>query len=205
VAAWILASSEALVPDKAMARRFLQALDPAVAYHSFRSFSDTPYTRQGGADPLQRAIHGTLDACWRRLVALNRIGAAIAVTVNQSNGHGRRAQDIRRVRALFLDDDRGWDPYCFALTPHIQVITSQGHNHYYWLVRDIDPLEFASYQRRLAGRYGGDARVCALNQAMQLPGFWRRKRVSRPRLQQLRLHYLGDALTRHELVSLLGA
>ena len=41
--------------------------------------------------------------------------------------------------------------------------------------------------RRLAARYGGDDRVCALNQAMQLPGFWRRKRGRPPHIQQV--HY----------------
>jgi hypothetical protein len=41
---------------------------------------------------------------------------------------------------------------------------------------------FSELQSRLAVRFGGDDKVMALNQSMQLPGFWRRKFVTRPLL-----------------------
>jgi hypothetical protein len=40
-------------------------------------------------------------------------------------------------------------------------------------------------QRRLAREYQGDSRVLALNQSMQLPGFWRRKSITQPRFSRL--------------------
>lgn len=204
VAAWIGESGERFKPRREMAERFLNRLDSCAESFSFRTFSDTPYTRRPGRDPLERAIHGSLDRCWDSLVELNRAGAAVAVTVNQTNGRGRAIEDVRRVRALFLDDDGGGAPDRFELPPHLQVITSAGHDHYYWLVDDLEPDLFAPCQRHLALRYGGDRRVSALNQAMQLPGFWRRKQVLHPRMPKLMLLHHGAAYGSIELCRRLG-
>ena len=191
VAVWLRHSGDLLTPRREMAQRFLNWLDPDAEEFAFRTFSDTSYTRQRGYDPLERELHGSLDACWHELEELNRCGAVVAVTVNQTNGKGRGAADIERVRALFLDDDRGMEPELFGLHPHCRVESSEHHNHYYWLVSGLETGKFVDLQRRLAGRYGGDDRVCALNQAMQLPGFWRRKRVCQPHIQ--RVHYRDSA------------
>jgi hypothetical protein len=203
VALWIHAAGETQAPDRALAQAFLSRLDPDAETFWFRTFSDTSYTRQKGHDPLQRAIHGSLDACWRELRELNRLGAAIAVTINQTSGQGRRVEDVLRVRALFLDDDRGNEPDRFSLPPHMRVTTSRGHNHYYWLVSGLGLPDYPGCQKRLAAKYGGDSRVLALNQAMQLPGFWRRKRITKPLMPQLQLLYDGPAYTSHQLVALL--
>lgn len=178
IARWIAESGSRLQPDLAQAQYFLRLLDPEAGFFSFRTFSDTPYTRIPGSDPLERAIHGPPGRCWAELAALNQAGAAICVTVNATNGRGREPRDIERVRALFLDDD---DPASRAvrLSPpaDITVETSPGRYHHYWLVRELALEEFIPAQVRLANRCGGDRKVCALNQAMALPGFWRRKSV----------------------------
>jgi hypothetical protein len=183
IADWIAEQGHALTPQFDQAQRFLQALDPGAESFSFRTFSDTPYTRLPGRDPMQLALHGTLTQCWTQLVGLNQRGAAVSVTINRTNGRGRAAADIEEVRALFLDDD---DPPQnldrFPLSPHIQVQTSPGRFHHYWLVDELPLFRFSEYQRRLALRYGGDNKVMALNQSMQLPGFWRRKNLTRPLL-----------------------
>jgi hypothetical protein len=178
-------------------------LDPDAEYFSFRTFSDTEYTRCGSRDPLEKAIHGSLDACWEQLLLLNRLGAVVSVTINRTNGMGRGITDIEHVRALFLDDDSGRSPQRFPLKPHIQVVTSPGHYHHYWLVNCLERDYFSALQQRLARAYQGDSRVQALNQSMQLPGFWRRKRVTRPRLSHLlaiRNHALYEY---HELEQLI--
>ncbi len=203
VALWVRAVGETLQPDKTVARAFLNRLDREAGSFSFRTFSDTAYTRLAGFDPLERAIHGSLDDCWQELQALNRAGAAIAVTINQTSGRGRRDEDIRGVRALFLDDDRGMPPDRFALPPHLQVMTSHGHNHYYWLVHGVALADYGGFQRGLAARYGGDNRVSALNQAMQLPGIWRRKRVGQPVMPGLRILHDGPRYRLPQLRNLL--
>ena len=181
VAAWIEQLGRSLIPDFDAAEAFLQALDPSVKYFSFRTFSDSPYTRHTGKDPLERAIHGGLKTCWDELVELNRRGAAVSVTINHTNGQGRTAADIEQVRALFLDDDGPPDRLDrFPLPPHIQVRTSPGHYHHYWRVEGMPLFSFCGLQQQLARRYGGDNKVMALNQSMQLPGIWRRKSLKRP-------------------------
>jgi hypothetical protein len=185
IAHWIAFQGRGKRPDKGQAERFLERLDPEAGDFSFRTFSDTEFTRYGSQDPLEKAIHGTLDACWVQLESLNRQGAVVSVTINRTNGVGRGVADIDQVRALFLDDDREGDPMKFPLEPHIQVETSPGHYHHYWLVRNFPLQHFASFQQRLAKGYQGDNRVQVLNQSMQLPGFWRRKRVTKPRLTLL--------------------
>jgi hypothetical protein len=191
IAHWLANQGYGYRPQRSEAERFLKGLDPSADAFSFRTFSDTEYTRTGSRDPLEKAIHGTLDACWEQLKALNRLGAAISVTINRTNGKGRENTDIVRVRALFLDDDSGGDPERFPIKPHIQVETSPGHYHHYWLVDHIALEHFSTFQLGLAMEYQGDSRVQALNQSMQLPGFWRRKGVNRPgrpRLSVVRSH-----------------
>ncbi|MES9896347.1 MAG: hypothetical protein ABW141_15770 [Candidatus Thiodiazotropha endolucinida] len=107
VARWIASQGRRYPPDKGQAMRFLERLDPTAGFFSFRTFSDTEYSRSPGYDPLEKAVHGTLDACWEQLVTLNRQGAVVSVTINRTNGVGRGLSDIHQVRALFVDDDRG--------------------------------------------------------------------------------------------------
>ncbi len=185
VAAWLMHRGRLLDPDFDQAEGFLEALDPAARCFSFRTFSDTPYTRVPGRDPLERELHGRLEDLWDGLCRLNRRGAAIGVTVNSTHCRGRGRADVVGVRALFLDDDRGLGRAAFPLPPHVTVLTSPGRFHHYWRVAGLDPGAFEELQQRLAHAWGGDRRVCALNQSMQVPGFWRRKDPAHPRLPRL--------------------
>ena len=181
ISCWLAETGKALQPDRGQAERFLRLLDPEVDSFSFRTYSDTPYTRIPGSDPLECAIHGSLAQRYAELPALNRAGAAVSVTVNAGNGRGRRVEDMVRVRALFVDDDDPEGrPLPLVPDPDITVQSSPGRYHHYWMVRGLALEEFCPAQARLAGRYSTDRRVCALNQAMALPGFWRRKRVAEP-------------------------
>ncbi len=183
---WIVQQAGDLIPDFHEAERFLQALDPCAESFSFRTFSDTPYTRLPGRDPLETAIQGGLEESWETLTGLYRQGAAVCVTINRTNGQGRSLADIRQVRALFLDDDHPPQSVDrFPLIPQIQVMSSPGHYHHYWLVKDLPLSSFTPLQRALANRYGGDNKVLVLNQAMQMPGIWRRKQLTRPVLPMI--------------------
>ncbi|ODB88991.1 hypothetical protein A3193_09300 [Candidatus Thiodiazotropha endoloripes] len=204
LASWIVQSGRELKPDRQEAESFLQALDAEHQQFSFRTFSDSAYTRNGSKDPLETALHGSLSDCWERLVQLNGAGAVITATINQTNGIGRGVEDICRVRAIFIDDDQGIDVERFPVQPHIRVETSTDHYHYYWRVEALPLSEFQSCQQQLARRYQGDSRVQALNQSMQLPGFWRRKRLNSPRLPKIRAISEAPSLDRRLVEKLLG-
>ena len=201
---WIVQTGRELKPDRLEAESFLQALDADHRQFSFRTFSDSAYTRSGSEDPLEYALHGTLSDCWESLVQLNCEGAVITATINQTNGVGRSVEDISRVRAIFIDDDQGVDAERFTVQPHIQIETSADHYHYYWRVEDFPLSEFQTCQQQLAKRYQGDTRVQALNQSMQLPGFWRRKRLNSPRLPKILAISEAPPLDRRLVEKLLG-
>lgn len=159
-------------PDYRAAEEFLQALDPAADSWTFQSFDD------GGQNPaLTWQLHGRLADHAETLGKLNERGAGIFVTVNETDGKGRKKQNVTRIRALFVDLDGA--PVEPALTgdhpAHIITETSPGRWHAYWRVSDcpLDSCEPAL--KTLIGRYGGDRACCDRSRVLRLPGYWHRK------------------------------
>jgi RepB DNA-primase N-terminal domain len=159
-------------PDREEAERFLAALDPGAADFTFQTFDDDA-DRKGLK--LAHILHGSFDRRWAELCRLNAAGAGVFVTVNETNGRGRTAADVVRVRALFVDLDGAPLPAKFHAEPHIVVESSRGKWHVYWLVKDCELDAFASLQRRLAAHYGGDKAVHDLPRVLRLPGFVHQK------------------------------
>ncbi|HVT36312.1 MAG TPA: DUF5906 domain-containing protein [Nevskiaceae bacterium] len=155
------------------ARVFLGALDAAGASFTFQTFDDSPSKRKS----LGQIVHGTLDERWRWLSRMNDQGAGVFVTVNATDGEGREARNITRVRALFVDlDGAPLDPVMQApLLPQIVVESSPGRWHAYWLVRDCPRKDFRQYQRGLIARFQADKSVHDLPRVMRVPGFIHRK------------------------------
>ena len=83
-----------------MASRFLAGLDPNATRFTFQLFSDTG---SGGA----QVFHGTLDEVWPKVLALNtpQHGVGVFVTIAETDFQGRKAENIVRPRALFVDAD----------------------------------------------------------------------------------------------------
>lgn len=150
------------------ARRFLEALagspDAVVTWQSF----DDDSTRKDPA--LAVVMHGTLAGCADELVALNARGAGIFLTVNATDGHGRKAENVTDLRALFVDKDTGpLGP--LALEPAIRVRTVQGE-HAYWLLKPGEFRdEFRNAQKRLIRALDTDPSIIDLSRVMRVPGF----------------------------------
>jgi hypothetical protein len=160
--------------DKEEAERFLSLLDPDAEFYTFQTCDDNAKRK----DPkLARIFHGTLDQHWNKLKSLNGRGAGVFVCINATNGKGRTAEDVTRVRALFLDlDGAPLKPVHQAKpAPHIIVESSRGHYHAYWRVTGVSLDDFTSMQKALAARFNGDPNVCDLPRVMRLPGFFHRK------------------------------
>ena len=183
---WLLRSGQILEPEYAAAKFFLQRLDPNAEEFVYRTFSDTPYTRQPGKDPLERELQGSLRNCWKQLVELNQRGAVICVRVNIRSLANPIPDKEEYIRALFIDDDSlRAQPRRFPLDPQLSVESSPGKYHYYWLTTGLDLTLFPILQKLLADTYHTDHRVFDIKQAMQLTGFWRRKDPKQPRLPRL--------------------
>src|SRR5262245_53266826 len=162
------------IVDRAEAERFLNSVDPGPTGFTFQTFDDN---QERNDKKLARVIHATMSDCWNELVSLNDKGAGVFVTICETDGQGRKAQNVVRVRALFVDlDGAPLDPVMRdPRTPHIDVESSPGKFHTYWLVTGIGLDEFEGFQKALAEKFGGDPSVHDLPRVMRLPGFVHRK------------------------------
>lgn len=174
-----------LRPDIEHARQFLALLDSDPASFTFQVFPE-----RTGSSTVAKVLHGSVDALAGPLVAANQAGAGIFFMVNAGDQRGRRADNVKRVRAHFVDlDTPGVDPLFTAqLSPHIIVESSEGKWHAYWLAEaEASRDEFSTLQRSLAERFSGDPAVCDLPRVMRLPGFFHQKEDSAPFMTRMHL------------------
>jgi putative DNA primase/helicase len=138
---------------------------------TFQTFDDDAERKDG---KLASILDGSLAEHANQLVRLNRLGAGIFVAVNRTDGHGRKRENITRVRAVTLDlDGASLDrvKQC-TLKPHIIAESSPGRYHCYWRVRGLPLDQFEDVQRAIAKRFGGDPAIAKLTHVARLPGFY---------------------------------
>ncbi|MGE0082448.1 MAG: AAA family ATPase [Thiohalomonadaceae bacterium] len=162
-----------LTADLLQADRFLQLLDEEAETFTFQTFDDDKKRKD---KRLARVIHGSLDDCAAELMELNQAGAGIFVTVNATDGTGRKNANIVRVRALWQEDDG--QGIGLPVEPHMIVESSPGKFHRYILIDDQDGSavrEFGAVQARLTADYGSDRNAADLARVLRLPGFFHQK------------------------------
>ena len=167
-----------LHPDIDHARQFLELLDADPDSFTFQIFAE-----RTGSKEFPRILHGSLTQHADTLVKANLNGAGIFVMVNAGDLSGRKAENVRRVRAHYVDLDKcGIDPLFTAeLPPHIVVESSPGKWHAYWLAAPETALEeFPAVQKALAKRFSGDPAVSDPSRVMRLPGFYHQKKDGDP-------------------------
>lgn len=163
-----------------MAEDFLTRLDEVAGEFTFQIFADAK--PKPTPDPLARARHGTLGECWQFLDAANKAGAGIFVTVQETDGSGRRkVENVTRIRAIFQEADRSDTPG-LPVEPNIIVETSPGKHHRYVLVEGAPLDEFEPVQQRLVDDYGSDPNARDRARVLRLPGFYHVKDPRRPHL-----------------------
>jgi hypothetical protein len=165
-----------LSPDKSEAQRFLDLLDPTATYFTFQTFDDNAERKSGR---LTRIIHGSLDECWDQLAALNAKGAGVFVTVNETDGKGRSAKNVVRIRALFVDlDGSPLEPVMEAKRKSDIIVESspkRWHAYYLTGTDEVELEKFEGLQRKLAAQFDGDPSVIDLPRVLRMPGFIHRK------------------------------
>src|SRR5262249_47548733 len=123
-------------------------------------------------------LYGSLAEHTDTLQHLNGLGAGIFIAVNQTDGQGRKRENIKRVRAVTLDlDGEPLDPVKLCvLKPHIIVESSPGRYHCYWRVKGLAIDQFEDVQRAIAKRFDGDPAIGKLTHVARLPAFYHCKR-----------------------------
>lgn len=91
--------------DRKQAELHLETLDPTATEFTFQLFDDNKDRR---SSELARVLSGTLDEVWNRLCAYSERGAGVFVTVNETDGIGRKLENMKRVRAVFQEADDFW-------------------------------------------------------------------------------------------------
>lgn len=163
-----------MLPNLNHAQSFLTALDEESDKFCFQTFDDNG---ERGTKQLTRKLFGSLEQHTDALSELNERGAGIFVTVNQTNGMGRKKADITRIRALFVDlDGAPLGPVQNAATPpHITVQSSPGRFHAYWRVSDCNVEQCEPALKQLIGKFDADPSCCDRSRVLRLPGFYHRK------------------------------
>jgi putative DNA primase/helicase len=179
-------------PDRGEAERFLGTLDPTTVRFTFQTFDDVELTdpakpggkRKRGDKSLLRVLHGTLAEHWEELVRLNRRGAGIFVTVNETDGRGRKDENITRVRAVWQDDDAGYG-WTLSLAPSIEVQTSPGKHQRYLIADGLSVDDHAAAMRVMVEDHGCDKGAKDLPRVLRVPGFHHMKEQHRPYLVRI--------------------
>ncbi|GBF26316.1 hypothetical protein MnTg02_01353 [bacterium MnTg02] len=164
-------------PNLDETRAFLTALDPNVAQFTFATFDDVVLPngkKRGRGDLLNNCLDETLDELAPRLAELNAQGAGVFVMINAGDGKGRSDKHVSRVRAVWQDDDQGWQGR-FPLLPSIEVQTSSGKHQRCWLTNGLSNKAHATVMDRLVASYGHDKNAKGLCRVLRLPGFYHRK------------------------------
>jgi hypothetical protein len=165
------------VHDRTISSSFLRALAPDAHCFTFQTFTDPSSVRKAlnaeqKRDPLARLLQGSLEEHWDTLIGLSAAGAGAFVLINENDGRGRKAENIVRVRAYFVDLDGAPlnNLTRLSLFPHLLTHTSPERYHAFYRVADARLDQFKNTQVRLAKFMDADPSVCDLPRVMRLPG-----------------------------------
>lgn len=162
--------------DLTQAERYLAILDEEAESFIFQTFDDLKSRKDRW---LARIKIGDFNQCSSFLQDMNRRGAGVFVTVNESDGKGRKLENITRIRAIWHEEDTpcGKD---FPLEPHLVIESSPGKFHRYWRVDGLPPQDFSGVMARMIRDYGSDPNVKDIARVLRLPGFLHQKDPDRP-------------------------
>jgi Primase C terminal 2 (PriCT-2)/RepB DNA-primase from phage plasmid len=160
------------MPDDSIPKKFLSLLDPTATSFTFQTVPE-PKDQHPGLWP--QVLHGSLNDQLPKLTDLNSRGAAIYVTVNETDGAGRKAENITRIRAIWQDDDCGYGGR-FPLPPSIIVSSSPGKFQRYWLADGLSADNYKGLMATMIRDFGSDPQAGAdIARVLRVPGFLHNK------------------------------
>ena len=145
---------------------------------TFAVFSDK-LTSKDEKKELTHQFIGTWHEHKDKLVECNQAGCGIFVTVNHTDGHGRKNHNIIRVNTVYIEDDIG-DPLKLPIEPSMVVESSKGKFHYYFLTDTADKLTARAIQLHLTENYNCDKNAKDLSRVLRIPGFYHLKAKQYP-------------------------
>jgi len=137
-------------------------------------------------------LHGTLEEHHDTLQRLNENGMGVFFTVNQTDGKGRKAENIVKVRAYICDIDDAPTPkekldkvltLIKAELPPSAIVESKNGLHCYWYAaagENVDAREYALTNQHLIKRFGGCVQSKDIARVLRVPGYHHRKDPNDP-------------------------
>lgn len=132
---------------------------------------------------------GTLAEHWNELCYWNGQGYGIYAIIAETDGRGKRMENVTRLRAHYIDLD-GVDAAqqleaakVFNPRPSFAVQTSPGKFHVYWPIEQHgDRDRFTLVQRKLVTLFHSDETIIDATRVMRLPGTLHMKNPAAPTL-----------------------
>jgi len=146
--------------------------------HLLTGSSDIPVTWQVLHDPknevapdgLNREFTATLDESLPFIRWSQQQNCGIYVTMNITDGTGRKIHNMVGYRCVFADFDNMAEPE-WALDPHFIQKRDDTHGHAIWLVKDIgDADTFKALQKRIAIYHDTDHQVTDPSRVLRIAG-----------------------------------
>ena len=92
----------------------------------------------------------------RHLKNMNADGAGIYLWINETDGKGRRAVNVKRVRSVFADLDGAPLDATLEYHPSLIVESSPGRYHTYWFTEDTPLKGFSTLQKNIIRIFKSD-------------------------------------------------
>ena len=110
---------------------------------------------------------------------MNEQGAGVFVTINETDGKGRKSENIKRIRAVWQEDDDAFEGAfplesvdgCRKLARKVSSLLA----HYDWPADEQGRADFAAVMERMAESFGCDKNAKDLSRVLRVPGFLHRK------------------------------
>jgi hypothetical protein len=190
---------------------FLTCLDPTAKQFTFQTFDDTKKTKQA------YIMHGGIADQQPRLGKFNARQHGVYVTVQETDFKGRSNENIRRIRAFFVEYDRKdgatdishiavMERLKFTIEPTMVVESSPGKYHFYWclsepLVADAAGVAlFRGVMLHLIETYHSDPQCKDPARVLRVPGFMHNKGAPQP-VKLIK----ADAATRYSIEQIRAA
>ncbi len=119
------------------------------------------------------------DATPSQLIEYNRKGYGVFLTINETDGKGRKKKNIKQIRAVFADMDEA--PVNLTpimdYNPHMVVQSSPGKFHAYWFCTGVPVEGFSEVQKSVIHKFGSDPACKDESRVLRVPGFYHHKKI----------------------------
>jgi hypothetical protein len=121
-------------------------------------------------------FRGRLCDLAETLIRKNMSGHGIFFMPNESDGTGRKKENMEAARCSVLDMDGTPLPKRWDIEPHLINETSPGRYQCIFAIeRTTDLAAVEDVSRRLAAHFGGDPAVCDITHVFRVAGFYHQK------------------------------